>query len=151
MPIITPAIITDKGWEITIRDLQVTGRNQFNPNKLNLNRFNTCRFAGCANSINIRRESGLCDIHLKHEHDLFLEIKNPVHKKVSAPKHTEIVDRLIEWAQTRNYDLIPFFSAMSFNVLGNIPDVSTLACDTIHIGFTPPLLQDLFDKIINIV
>lgn len=65
--------------------------------------------------------------------------------------HTEIVDKLIEWAKTRNYDLFPLFKDISFNILGNIPDVSTLAQETNHIGFTPPTLQNLLDEVVILV
>lgn len=70
---------------------------------------------------------------------------------INAPLHTEIVDKLIEWTKPRNYDLLPLFKDISFNILGNIPDVSTLAGETMHVGFTPPTLQNLLDEVIIIV
>jgi hypothetical protein len=70
---------------------------------------------------------------------------------VNAPLHLEIVDKLIEWAGTRNFNLTPLFQDISFNILGNIPDVSTLSGDTVHNGFAPPTLQNLVNDVILIV
>jgi hypothetical protein len=155
MAVITTASITDpkSQWQIIIRDLVAHGtRFHLNNNKLNYRKNkNNCQFTACTATIRRNRTSGLCDIHQIHQHSLFLELQNPLHNLVNAPLHIEIVDKLIEWARTRNYDLIPLFQDISFNLLGNIPDVSTLSDDTIHPGFTPPTLQTLVDDVIVIV
>ncbi len=155
MPTIPTASITDPNsqWQIIIRDLVAPGtRFHLNNNKLNYDKSsNACRFSACTTAIRRNRTSGLCDTHQIHQHSLFLELQNPQHNIVNAPLHLEIVDKLIEWAGTRNFDLTPLFQDISFNILGNIPDVSTLSSDTTHHGFTPPTLQSLVDEVILIV
>ena len=155
MPTIPTASITDpkSQWQIIIRDL-VTPPARFhaNKNKLNFQQINTsCGFTGCTTTFMRTRTSGLCDIHEIHQHSLFLELQNPQHNIINAPTHTDIVDKLIDWAGTRNFDLLPLFKDISFNILGNIPDVSTLSGDTSHAGFTSPTLQTLVDEIILLI
>ncbi|MCP9750452.1 hypothetical protein EGI32_05660 [Ferruginibacter sp. HRS2-29] len=85
-------------------------------------------------------------------HDLHLSLSNSVGGGTTdVPMHQDIVDSLISWAKPRNFDLNPLFELMSFNALGNIPDVSTLAGDNLHVGYTPPMLQDLLDEMIKVV
>jgi len=142
-------IIAD--WEISIKDNGTAGRNKFNPNKLNyLADDRTCKIVGCGNQFRINRSSGLCINHVDHKHDLLLELKNNG-VPVGAPTHKEIVDALVKWSITRNYNLAPLFSSLSFNVLGNIPDVTTLAGEVTHLG-TPSLpdLEDLFDNLVEV-
>lgn len=149
---INPFTRTIADWEISIKDNGIIGRNKSNPNKLNYAKDDrTCKIIGCGNQINVRRTSGLCDIHLNHEHDLLLELKyNGVIK--GAPTHKEIIDALVKWSITRNYNLVPLFSNLSFNVLGNIPDVSTLAGKVTHLGIPPLLdLEDIFDNLIEVI
>ncbi len=154
MATITTAVYKDtfSGWQIKIKDLKTTGKLKDNPLKLNTDhKSRTCNFKGCTNSIRFNRHSGLCDIHQTHQHDLLLEVEHSGHLLTSIPAHTEIIDQLMSWASTRNYNLTPLFSALSFNILGNIPDVSTLSGDIVHSGFKPPLLKDLLDKSISII
>lgn len=149
---IRTAQIIDLNWTISIRDNTRNGRFQENPNKLNYEQnSNRCHFQRCTNTFRINRMSGLCDTHAEHRHDLYLELSDPTGQIVQAPSHKDIIDSLILWAKPRNFDLVPLFEAMSFNVLGNIPDVSTLARDVLHTGFTPPLLQDLLNDIAFVV
>jgi hypothetical protein len=154
MAIATSTIIDLKSnWTIKITDLTNPGtRFHANPNKINyLKNSNQCNFVDCANTIRANRTSGLCDTHQTHQHSLFLELYNYNGTLINAPLHTEIVDKLIEWAKPRNYDLYPLFQAISFNILGTIPDVSTLANETVHRAFTPPSLQSLLDEVAVIV
>lgn len=139
-------------WKITIVDLGPKGRIHDNPNKLNfLKNSRTCHFTDCNNSIRVNSRSGLCELHKKHQHTLFLELHNTNGEKVNAPLHVEIVDKLIDWSKPRNYDLIPLFTALSFNILGNIPDVSTIAGDTKHVRFAPMSLQEYLDEVVGLV
>jgi hypothetical protein len=154
MALIATATHTDtiSGWSFNVTDLGVTGRNKENPSKLNpVRAFNSCQHAGCATVINRRRTSGLCDIHEIHQHDILLELHAPGGALVNAPGHVDIVDQLILWARTRNYDLVPLFSDFSFNILGNVPDVSTLAGEVLHGTYVPPSLQQLLDDAVAIV
>lgn len=139
-------------WEISIKDNGVAGRNKSNPSKLNyLTNDRTCKIVGCGNQINIRRTSGLCDDHLNHEHDLLLELEcNGVIK--GAPTHKEIIDALVKWSITRNYNLTPLFSSLSFNVLGNIPDVTTLAGKVTHPSMPIlPDVEDIFYELVEVI
>lgn len=155
MPAISTASIIDpkSQWQIIIRDLILPpARFHANRNKLNFEKINnSCGFSGCTTTFRKNRTSGLCDIHETHQHSLFLELQNPQHNIINAPTHTDIVDKLIDWAGTRNFDLTPMFQDISFNILGNIPDVSTLSVDTTHSGFTAPDLQSLVDEIIILI
>ncbi|MEZ4805796.1 MAG: hypothetical protein R2852_10010 [Bacteroidia bacterium] len=154
MTISTSQIIDRKSnWQIKITDLTKRGtRFHANPNKLNyLKNSKLCNFGRCRNTIRSNRTSGLCDKHQIHQHSLFLELFDTTGNLVNAPLHIEIVDKLIEWAKPRNYDLISLFKDISFNILGNIPDVSSLAGETKHTGYTPPSLQNLLNEAIIIV
>lgn len=154
MALIPTAKFTDKksGWSFTIKDLGITGRNKFNPTRLNLQGLHrTCRHAGCTNIIRVNKTSGFCASHTKHMHDLLFELADSTKTHISIPKHIEIINHLISWAKTRNYDLTPLFSALSFSILGNVPDVSTLAGEIKHAGFTPPQVQTLLNETILIV
>lgn len=154
MPQIANAHHTDSpsGWSFNITDRQLAGRLHINPNKLNYEEINrNCQYQGCVNTFRINRRSGLCSAHERHQHDLLLELVDPANNHVNIPTHVEIINQLIKWSKTRNYDLVPLFSAFSFNILGNIPDVSTLAGEVTHVGYNPPLLQILMDKAMGIV
>ncbi|WP_142786090.1 hypothetical protein [Changchengzhania lutea] len=139
------------GWEIRILDNGTAGRNKPNPNKLNfLANDRTCKIDGCSNPIRINRTSGLCDTHVEHEHDLLLELRNNG-ILIGAPSHKDIIDALINWSSSRNFGLLPFFSSLSFNTLGNVPDVSTLAGKTVHTGITPTTIDLIFDELIKVI
>lgn len=139
-------------WRITINDNGTAGRNHINRNKVNyLVNDKTCKIVGCLSTIRINRASGLCNIHESHEHDLYLELHNPAGTLVNAPAHKDIIDALIEWSSTRNFGLLPFFSSLSFNTLGNVPDVSTLAGEIIHAGITLPTLDIIYDSLIEVI
>uniref|UniRef100_UPI0040474F55 hypothetical protein n=1 Tax=Flavobacterium sp. TaxID=239 RepID=UPI0040474F55 len=151
---INPINRTIDNWRITINDNGITGRNHININKNKLNHLKndrTCKIVGCTNLIRINRTSGLCDNHQLHEHDLCLELHNPAGNLVNAPAHKDIVDALIEWSSSRNFGLLPFFSNLSFNTLGNVPDVSTLAGKVTHIGITLPTLDIAYDSLIQVI
>src|SRR5690606_33251900 len=97
------------------------------------------------------RTSGLCDMHLRHTNDLVLKVlfKGAV---VDFPSHIEIIEKLIDWAQTRNYRLEPFFEGLGFSMLGNIPDVSTLDGNTPSSSLTNTSLPVLFkDHILDVL
>lgn len=139
-------------WRITINDNGITGRNHVNRNKLNyLTNDRTCKIVGCRNQIRINRTSGLCNNHEFHEHDLYLEIQDPLGSLVNAPAHKDIIDALLEWSSSRNFGLLPFFSSLSFNTLGNVPDVSTLAGKVIHPGITLLTLDVIYDSLIEVI
>ncbi|MBC7847835.1 MAG: hypothetical protein H7Y10_15245 [Flavobacterium sp.] len=138
-------------WRITINDNGITGRNKTNTNKLNfLSNDRVCKVVGCTGQIRINKTSGLCTIHEFHEHDLYLELHDPEGNLVSAPAHKDIIDALIEWSSSRNFGLLPFFSSLSFNTLGNVPDVSTIAGKTIHTGVILPSLDSIYDSLIQV-
>lgn len=154
MPKIPTTKFTDikTNWSIEIEDVGTTGRHKKNPNKLNFQSNNkNCQYLNCTNTFNIKRQSGLCDDHINHQHDLFLTLYNELNVKVKSPSHAEIIDNLISWAKSRNFDLLPFFTDCSFTILGNIPDVSTLSHETTHKGFTPKNLNEYLKICIEIV
>jgi hypothetical protein len=154
MPLISNTNYTDghSGWSFTIIDKGVSGRPKFNPTKLNLRGLHkSCQYNECKAVIRSNRKSGLCDLHQSHAHDLLLKLRDPSNKQINIPSHIEIIDQLIKWAKTRNYDLTPLFSALSFAILGNIPDVSTLAGEIKHSNFNPPSIQTLLDETILVV
>ncbi|WP_058102848.1 hypothetical protein [Maribacter dokdonensis] len=131
---------------------QTTGRNHINRNKLNhLANDRVCKIVGCNNDFRINRTSGFCDNHEFHEHDLYLELHDPAGTLVNAPAHKDIIDALIEWSSTRNFGLLPFFSSLSFNSLGNVPDVSTLAGKVVHPGITVPTIGSIYDSLIEVI
>jgi len=139
-------------WVVTINDNGVNGRNHENKNKLNFLRDSrNCKIINCPNQIRINRTSGLCNNHTLHEHDLYLELHDPTGLMVNAPAHKDIIDALIKWSSTRNFGLLPFFSSLSFNTLGNVPDVSTLAGKVSHLGITLPTLSDIYDSLIEVI
>jgi hypothetical protein len=140
---ITKHTITIDRWSITIEDNGI--RHQKNPNKLNFKRFSSaCMFKGCGKVIRKNRTSGLCDAHESHQSDLLLILMNPSGSKVRVPQHTYIIDVLDDWSRSRNYALRSFFEELSFQVLGNVPDVSSMSGDVIHTGMTMPTLNDIF-------
>lgn len=149
---INPINKTIANWTITINDNRTTGRNHENKNKLNyLANNRNCRIVNCPNQIRINRTSGLCDSHKEHEHDLYLQLHNPNGTLIDAPVHKDIIDALIKWSSTRNFGLLPFFSNLSFNTLGNVPDVSTLAGKVSHLGVVLPTLNNLYDSLIQVI
>ncbi|CAL2084916.1 hypothetical protein [Tenacibaculum sp. 190524A05c] len=139
-------------WKITINDNGTSGRNHINPNKLNyLANDRTCKIVGCKNQFRINRTSGFCDNHELHEHDLYLELHSPEGTLINAPAHKDIIDALIKWSSTRNFGLLPFFSSLSFNTLGNVPDVSTLAGKVIHSDIIIPTIGSIYDSLIEVI
>lgn len=143
---------TKSKWTIKIEDLLVTGRNKDNYLKLNRkSNLTVCQFSGCTASFLRTRQSGLCDNHAKHQHDLYLTLFDSHSIPVTSPRHDVIINHLIEWAKSRNFDLLPFFKDCSFTILGNIPDVSTLSGDIVHNNFTPKSLDDYFDICVECV
>lgn len=147
---ITSIIHGVANWEITISDQGVLSKE--NPNKLDHNSTSrTCLFNGCSTIINIRRTSGLCDVHKIHQHDLLLSLKDSDGNTQKVPAHKDIIDCLIEWAKPRNYNLTAFFEKISFSIIGNIPDVTSLANEvTYGSTITVPSLQRAFDTSIAI-
>jgi hypothetical protein len=149
---INPISRSIDNWRITINDNGISGRNHINRNKLNhLKDDRTCKIVSCINQIRINRTSGLCDTHEAHEHDLYLELHDPSGTLINAPAHKDIIDALIDWSSTRNFGLLPFFSSLSFNTLGNVPDVSTLAGKVVHTGVTLPTLDVIYDSLIEVI
>ncbi len=144
-------IIVDE-WNIKISDNFPSTRNHKNPNRYNLDANNrSCNYLDCNNVINVRRTSGLCNQHTNHLHDLFLELDtNGV--SITPPRHKDIVDALILWSSTRNFSLDGFFSELSFNILGNIPDVTSLSGDIAHETYTNmSSLTDIYNPLRLIV
>ena len=140
------------GWRITISDNGILGRNKENPNKLNYQQSTrTCMYQNCNNTIRINRTSGLCDEHKKHQHDLLLKLENPNGAIVSVPSHQDIIDALMTWSLTRNFSLNTFFSNLSFNILGNIPDVSTLAGEVVHPRIELRTLEEIYTSLSPII
>lgn len=144
--------ISIDGWEIRIRDNGTAGRNKENPNKLNyLKDDRVCKVVGCSNTIRINRTSGLCSTHEMHQNDLYLELLDSSGTVITVPRHNDIVDYLTTWSSTRNFSLKSFFAELSFNILGNIPDVSSMDRRTVHIGVHIPTLTDIWDNILPII
>lgn len=150
---IEPINIEVDGWCIRISDKTPSTRDHKNPNKYNLETDNRiCNYTNCENTFNIRRTSGLCDEHENHLHDLFLELNNSSGERITAPRHKDIIDALILWSSTRNFSLDGFFSELSFNILGNIPDVTSLAGDIIHESYADmPTLVEIYNPLTFIV
>lgn len=138
------------GWEIRIKDNGTTGRNKINPNRLNyLKDDRECKVVGCTGRLaRINIPSGLCASHKKHQNDLYLELIDSTGTVVSVPRHNDIVDYLMVWASSRNFSLKDIFAELSFNILGNVPDVSTLDAKTIHTGLSIPDLVDIWNAIL---
>jgi len=140
---------TIANWTITISDQGIL--NKLNPNKLDYNSASkVCVFTGCSSPINIRRTSGLCDIHETHQHDLLLSLMDSSGKSQNVPAHIDIIDCLIEWAKTRNFSLNRFFEDISFSILGNIPDVTSLAGEVNYGIVAIPSLNTVFNTSIEV-
>ena len=136
-------------WEITISDEGAL--NKANPNKLDYeSRSRECLFIGCNALIRINRTSGLCNEHQLHKHDLLLSLKGPDGAKHSVPAHIDIIDCMIEWAKTRNFHLSAFFESISFSILGNIPDVTSLANEVSYEAIPIPNLNSIFNTSISV-
>lgn len=138
-------------WSIQIEDLGTNGRNKLNLNKLNKQQENTnCQYLGCTGTFLRTRTSGLCNEHKYHLHDLFLTLYDGNNTRINSPRHDEIINHLINWAKSRNFNLLPFFRDCSFTILGNIPDVSTLSGEIIHENFDLRSLSEYLDVCIEI-
>lgn len=154
MPKIPTTKFTDQKtqWFIEIEDNGTTGRYKENPNKLNFDSNNkNCQYLNCTNTFIRTRQSGLCEDHKFHQHDLFLTLFDSSGVKVNSPRHDAIINNLIDWAKSRNFDLLPFFTDCSFTILGNIPDVSTLSHETPHKHFTPKPLNEYLAICLEVV
>lgn len=141
IPTITHSIAN---WTITISDQGVLSKN--NPNKLDFQSSSrACLFNNCGAAINVRRTSGLCDGHQIHQHDLLLSLTDPQGNRQNVPAHKDIIDFLIEWSKPRNYNLSLFFENISFSILGNIPDVTSLANEVNYTNVIVPNLNTVFN------
>jgi hypothetical protein len=136
-------------WVITMSDEGAL--NKENPNKIDFSSISrACLFEGCNEVIRIDRTSGLCDNHKFHQHDLLLSLKDSRGNEHSVPAHIDIIDCLIAWAKTRNFNLDKFFEDISFSILGNIPDVTSLA-NEVNYGVIPiPTLNTVFTTSIEV-
>ncbi len=131
-------------WEVTISDNGALSKE--NPNKIDFNsESRVCLFNECNEVIRINRTSGLCDLHQFHQHDILLSLKDPNGINHSVPAHIDIIDCMIDWAKTRNFDLKAFFENISFSILGNVPDVTSLANDVSYEGVFIPDLASVFN------
>lgn len=140
---------TIAGWEIIISDNGAL--NKENPNKIDYQaNSRVCLFNGCNEAIRITRTSGLCMAHQNHQHDLLLSLLNPHGEAQRVPAHQDIIECLIKWAQPRNYNLSRFFEKISFSILGNIPDVTSLANEINYAGIIVPTLDLVFSNSINV-
>ncbi|WP_299113131.1 hypothetical protein [uncultured Winogradskyella sp.] len=136
-------------WQIVVSDRGNLNKN--NPNKIDYNSLSRiCHFNGCRNPINIRRTSGLCDEHQTHQHDLLLSLKDNEGINVGVPAHQDIIDCLIEWAKSRNYNLSAFFEKISFSILGNVPDVTSLAGEITYDNIETPNFDEIFNNCISV-
>ena len=109
----------------------------------------SCRREGCGKKLRANSR-GMCDTHQIHEHDLLLVLEDDSGNKLKVPAHKNIIDCLLEWSRPRNFDLIPFFEDISFSILGNVPDVTSMAKKVRYDNITVPSLQDVFDNAIGI-
>ena len=136
-------------WTITISD---SGNlNKVNPNKIDFKgESRECLFNGCHNVIRRNRTSGLCDTHSTHQHDLLLSLAGSDGNAKDVPSHQDIIECLIQWASSRNYNLSPFFEKISFSILGNIPDVTSLAHEISYPGIPIPTLDEVFQTSIRV-
>ena len=150
---ILPYQVTIDGYIIKLSDNINSTRFQENPNKYNFNQSNTvCFIDGCPNTYMRTRTSGLCNFHRNHCHDLLLEVFDSNGYAHSVPAHKDIIDSLMNWAITRNFSLDSFFSKLSFNILGNIPDVTSLSGDIFYQRqITMPTLNDIFSSLLPII
>lgn len=151
---ITPYEINIDNIIIRLSDNINSDKFQKNPNKYNLNGTNNiCKIVACNNTFRRNRTSGLCNIHDLHTHDLLLEVLNLENRTpYSFPAHKEIIDTLMKWSTTRNFSLNNFFSKLSFNILGNIPDVTSLAGDIEYPdNIIIPTLEDIFNSLLPII
>jgi hypothetical protein len=86
-----------------------------------------------------------------HQHDLLLSLADSNGNPQRVPAHQDIIDCLIEWAKLRNYNLTAFFEKISFSIIGNIPDITSLANEvTYNSSIIVPSLQDAFNTSIAI-
>jgi hypothetical protein len=136
-------------WKITIAD-QGT-KNKENPNKLDFeSNSRVCLFKNCEEVIRINRTSGLCDNHKFHRHDLLLSLVDSKDNPHKVPAHKDIIDSMIEWSKTRNFNLDTFFKDISFSILGNIPDVTSLANEINYENVCISNLNEVFNNSIAI-
>lgn len=150
---INPVRKNINNWEITIKDKGEKGRNKKNKNKYNLLKpERNCRIIKCNEKVRINKQTGLCEKHKLHSHDLYLSVIDDNGIEIGPPAHKEIIDALLEWSQSRNFGLLPFFSDLSFNTLGNVPDVTVLASKVIvDKKIHKPTINDIFDSLIKVV
>ncbi|MEZ0233091.1 MAG: hypothetical protein ACAH12_09650 [Methylophilaceae bacterium] len=122
-------------------------RKHKNLSKYNLDRSsNKCRIVGCINTFKTRgRMTGVCDVHKKHTSDLILTVSHSASIE-SLPGHIEIIEKLLEWSKSTNSPIDRFIEKLIKSIIGNIPEISTLA------GMTPLSLEvnidlkSLFEK-----
>ena len=140
-------------WSIRISDNNPSTRNHENPNKYNWQKNDRqCKYVDCAETFYRSRTSGLCDNHINHTHDLFLEVFDPNGNTITPPRHKDIIDALMKWASTRNFSLDNFFSELSFNILGNVPDVTSLSGDIVLENYPAmPTLSEIYQFIHPII
>lgn len=148
---INPVTKSPAHWNITIDG----SGNRFKPNKSRYNldqQSQTCSVLNCGVQYASRlRTSGLCDNHQNHTVDLLLTLTDPSGAQVTVPTHLDIIDLLIRWTETRNYDLKPFFQQVSFSILGGIADATSLTGDITHrAGITVDSVDVVFDRLIEI-
>lgn len=124
-----------------------------NPSKYNWEReSNRCLIKSCKNEIHKNKLSGLCADHEYHVADLILHVSK--HGKTAIktlPSHSEIVERLVEWATPRNYPINRFFEELSINMLGNVPDITTLAGKSPLTKYAIPLDELVNTSVIQLV
>ena len=115
-----------------------------NPNKYNWNQNSRqCHIAGCDNTFNRTRKSGLCNTHVLHTADLLLEVRKTGTDFGNPPAHFDILDKLLEWATTRHIHLETYVNRIAIKILGNIPDITILDGQHKNHLPTPLSIQDL--------
>lgn len=152
---ITPYVFNDliaSNWTITI-DGSGT-KLKINPCKYQtIPKSRNCNILGCKGMVHASSKSGLCPTHKLHTADIVMIVNKSGSKLKALPSHSEIIDKLMDWAQPRNFKLEPFFERLSFNVLGNIPDSSTLDGMTplSSAPHVPPMNTLIQTHVINLV
>ena len=138
-----------QGCEIEISDV---GQNpKPNPNKYDFNQTSrVCLYKNCNKKISKSRKSGLCNEHQTHQHDLLLTLK-PKDQNSIRPVHTEVIDDLVEWERIENFDLCHFIEDIKHRIIGNIPDVTSLASEVTYKSVKVPSLMNVFDSAVKVV
>ncbi|QYA24281.1 hypothetical protein G3I01_01720 [Gramella sp. MT6] len=132
-------------WELTISNKGEKPHK--NPNKLDWNQNSRrCFINGCSNKVYKTKMSGLCKDHEYHQFDLLLSLLDPSGVNHSIPAHHDMINCLMDWSSTRNFPLSPFFEKLSFAILGNVPDISSLSGEVTYEKYKVKELNEIFES-----